>query len=117
MRLLTSAATGTVGIAFFGWFVNSVYPAPKQQRPKGHRAGDDQQPECPRPVGGVRINPPGPDEGEWDSKHQAARQVGPEQDQESGGDHGGVVVPRSLTAGEMIGMMACCSAFSSPLSE
>jgi hypothetical protein len=56
-------------------FVRATHPPFQQQRPKGHRAGDDEQAKSPRALRRVRINSLYSHEHEWDSEHQPAREI------------------------------------------
>ena len=64
-------------IAFFGRFFCASGPTAEKQRPKSHRAGNNQQPKSPRAVRGVRINSPDPEDREWQGKQQPAGQICP----------------------------------------
>jgi len=83
-------------VAFFRRFFHADDPAPEEQRPKRHRAGNDEQPKSPTSVRRVRVNIFHANQNERDGKHQSASQISSKQKQKCSGDHGGVgVVCRS----------------------
>jgi hypothetical protein len=80
MSFLTSPPTiipcrASMRIVFLRWFMNALQPAPQEQRPKKHRAGDNDHPKTPAAVRGVRIHLPHADQHERDGESQTARQI------------------------------------------
>ncbi len=89
--LLTSAATSgkPMSVAFFRRFFDAAQPPFQQQRPKGHRAGNNQETKSPTAVRRVRVNPADADKCEWNRHNEAASQVDSNKDEKRGGDHDG----------------------------
>ena len=59
-------------ITFFGRFFRASGPTAEKQRPKRHRAGNDEQPKSPAPVRRVRVDLLHANQSEWDGKDQPA---------------------------------------------
>lgn len=73
---------------FFRRFFRAVAPAFEQQRPERQRPRNDEQPKSPRTMRSMWINFPHTDKCERNSEYKSAREIGGEQYQENGGNHG-----------------------------
>ena len=60
-----------MGVGLGGWLRRSPSPAGGEHRPEGDHAGEDEHPEPPRTLAGVRVDPARPPDHERQRKHHA----------------------------------------------
>src|SRR6266853_439537 len=85
--LHSALRTQTMRVAFFRRLFRTGGPTAEKQRPKRHRAGNDEQPKSPTPMHRVLVNLLHANQNEWDGEDQPASQVSSKRNQKHRKDH------------------------------